>query len=393
MKINLSTFKSRLTYSDDFVRQTEKFIAEIERELGFTLNVTDLEDYECDLKLIFVQTGGSEGLFLKDFDKLQEPYYLLTSGSNNSLASSMEILTYLNKIGKIGEIIHGDVKYIAKRILELSTLERAKKQLSKSRLGVVGKPSDWLIASVPDYNKVKEKLGVTLVDIPIAEVEERVQNAVQTAETNYSGFAENELKTSAKILDALKEVVKDYRLDGLTIRCFDLLTSLKGTGCLALSQLNTDGIVGTCEGDVTAMLCMLIARITTCQSAFQANPSRIDAENNNILFAHCAVPFDMTKDYKFDTHFESGIGVAVKGEMKECRATIFRVSSDLRRYFVSNATIMENCRYDDLCRTQIVVKLDKPVAELLKNPCGNHHIIIYGEHADLLEKLFSNLLK
>lgn len=393
MKINLSTFKSRLTYSKEFDTQIAKFISEIENELGYALNLSELDDYDCDLKLIFVQTGGSEGLFLDEFDKLQEPYYLLTNGSNNSLASSMEILTYLNKIGKKGEIIHGDIKYVAKRITQLAAVERAKKALRGARLGVVGKPSDWLIASVPDYDEVKRKLGVTLVDIPIADVEKSVKEAVQKADVPYGGFDKNDLETSAKILDALKGVARDHRLNGMTLRCFDLLTSLHGTGCVALSQLNSDGIVGTCEGDVTAMLCMMIARALTNQSAFQSNPSRIDVENNSILLAHCAVPFDMTKEYKFDTHFESGIGVAVKGEMREDRATVFRISSDLKRYFVSNATITQNCHYSDLCRTQIVVKLDKPVTELLKNPCGNHHVVIYGEHADVIDELLTTLLK
>ena len=40
-------------------------------------------------------------------------------------------------------------------------------QPQKLRLGVVGKPSDWLIASSVDYAAVLEKMNIEMVDIPI----------------------------------------------------------------------------------------------------------------------------------------------------------------------------------------------------------------------------------
>ena len=38
------------------------------------------------------------------------------------------------------------------------------------RLGVVGKPSDWLIASHVNYADVLERMNIELVDIPISEM-------------------------------------------------------------------------------------------------------------------------------------------------------------------------------------------------------------------------------
>ena len=130
MVIKLSTFKSRLKHSPEFDKDTDEFIGGIERILGAQLSYADIADYDCDLKLIFVQTGGSEGLFLENFGKLQEPYYLLTNGSNNSLAASMEILTYLNVRSKTGEIIHGSAEYIAERIKRLTAINNAKRKLA-----------------------------------------------------------------------------------------------------------------------------------------------------------------------------------------------------------------------------------------------------------------------
>lgn len=382
MNVKVATFQSRLQHSPTFAEEIARFTQDVEKELGSKLNYSTLEDYDCDIKLIFVQTGGSEGFFMQNFDKLREPYYLLTNGANNSLAASLEILTYLNSLGKKGEILHGSARYIADRIKQLAFVDSAKNKLKRSRLGVVGHPSDWLVASSPKYAQVTEKLGITLVDIPMSEVEK----------PTVAASPKNDMDTSVSIYDALKSVAAKYRLDGLTLRCFDLLTSLKGTGCLALAKLNAEGVIGTCEGDIMAMISMLVAATVSGQSTFQANPSRLNTDDNTIVFAHCTAPLDMLTSYRYDTHFESGIGIAIKGELKTGRVTVFRMAEDLKRYFVTQGDIVENLDDKSLCRTQIRIKLDTPVTELLTAPCGNHHIIMYGEHAEAIKSLLDALL-
>ena len=39
---------------------------------------------------------------------------------------------------------------------------------------------------------------------------------------------------------ALKTILQRHDLQGFTIRCFDLLTSIHNTGCVALAQLNSE---------------------------------------------------------------------------------------------------------------------------------------------------------
>ena len=41
----------------------------------------------------------------------------------------------------------------------------------KLRLGVVGKPSDWLIASTVNYRDVLEQMNIELIDIPIEQIQ------------------------------------------------------------------------------------------------------------------------------------------------------------------------------------------------------------------------------
>ena len=65
-------------------------------------------------------------------------------------------------------------------------------------------------------------------------------------------------------------------------------------------------------------------------------------ETGEMLFAHCTIPFNMVDYYELDTHFESGIGVGIRGYMKEGPVTIFKVSGDLSRCFIEEGELVQN---------------------------------------------------
>lgn len=390
MKIKVSGLSSDINRATLLSDRTAAFFSSIGQCLGGELIPAPLEDRDADLKLIFIASGGSEGKFLRAFDLIEPPVYLLTSGTDNSLAASVEILTWLNGKGVPGEILHGSSDYIARRIRAILSGDSAVSGHRSGNLpvyssaalggtyGVVGRPSDWLIASVPSYEKVFSTFGTTLADIPMEELLEAYREQPET-EKNRDGL---DFAGARRLENAVLEIRKRHGLDGLTIRCFDLLDSIHTTGCLSLARLNTEGFIGTCEGDIMSMLSMAVVRKVTGQSSFQANPSRIEADANSMVIAHCTLPYDMTESYRFDTHFESGIGVAVKGELREQPVTVFRLSADMRTYWCAEGRIVRNLDEKTLCRTQIEIVFDEPyrVADLLQTPCGNHHIVFYGRH-------------
>ena len=110
-----------------------------------------------------------------------------------------------------------------------------------------------------------------------------------------------------------------------------------------------------------------------------------------MLFAHCTIPFNMVERYVLDTHFESGIGVGIRGYMKEGPVTIFKVSGNLERHFIEEGELVRNQAKPDLCRTQQVIQLRhlSQTAYFLTNPIGNHHIILPGHHQELLEEMLA----
>ncbi len=359
----------------------------------------DFRDYGGhDLELIYVRTGGTEGIFKNELPRMlrqsKQPFYLLTSGKSNSLAASMEILSYLRQQGLKGEILHGSDEYIKGRITTLQQVGKAMRALNGCRLGVIGEPSDWLIASQAKYRTIEDMLGIEIVNIDMDELLMLIDRIPNDIESDLLEKAPNEeirqsLTGAERIYEALKLIVEGYDLQGFTIRCFDLLTAVKNTGCVALAKFNAQGIVASCEGDVPAMVSMKIAQAVTGKSGFQANPARINPETGEMLFAHCTIPLDMVESYELDTHFESGIGVGIRGFMKPGPVTIFKVSGGLGRHFAEEGILVENQGNPDLCRTQQVIQLnDKDAAKyFLTKPIGNHHIIMQGNYKAVLDEI------
>ena len=371
MNIAIYTITSTLHNEEAIAAATRLFLDSLNIEYDF--RGENFSDYGSHtLSLIYVRTGGTEGIFRQLLPELQKrsshPFYLLTSGKSNSLAASMEILSYLRQHQLQGEIIHGSVDYIKRRIDLLTQVASAKTRLKGCRLGVIGEPSDWLISSAADYERVKSLLGIELIDIPMKELLETLGSTPMTTpkESSETEKIQQALPGANQIYLALKQLTERYQLQGFTLRCFDLLSAVKNTGCLALAKLNSEGYVAGCEGDVPAMLSMMISRALTGVSGFQANPARINPETGEMLFAHCTIPGSVT---------------------------LFKVSGNLSRNFIQEGELTDNQAQPDLCRTQQIIRLDAPsqTQYFLTNPIGNHHIIIPGRHKSALEEILKGL--
>ncbi len=394
--IAVYTITARLHDENSVSRISDSFLKGIFPEGDFEYNDSDFRDFGTHaLDLIYIRTGGAEGIFKHLLPEMLargiDRYYLLTSGKSNSLAASLEILSYLRQQGLKGEVLHGSETYLQERFHAIEQVEEARLSLREKRIGVIGEPSDWLIASHADPMAVLDKLGVRMVEIPMEELLVEIGKAQGESAPEGQEMqrkVRDAYPGAVKIYNALKVLVERYRLDAFTLRCFDLLTAVGNTGCLALACFNSEGIPASCEGDVPALLSMMIAHALTGVSGFQANPARIDTETGEMLFAHCTIPFNMVENWSFDTHFESGIGVGIHGIFPEGPVTVFKVSGDLKRHFAAEGELVGNQYEQDLCRTQVNLHLSPEDARyFLQNPIGNHHIIIPGHCKALLEEL------
>jgi len=372
---------------------------------NFNLHWVDASEADSlqddDFCIAFIASGGTEQLYQQSFSKLSRPYLLLADGQANSFAAALEISAWIRQTGQQSEILHGSTESIIARIRQIGKLHAALCALQDKRIGVIGTPSSWLIASEVDFFLAKQRWGVNYVSISLErlvhlyhEVEEKeievLANQLMGATSGFREATPKDLREALRIYMALKTLVKEERLDALTLACFNLIEQTGTTGCLALSLLNDEGIIAGCEGDLQTVFTMLVAKTLTGQDTFMANPSMIDAAANELLISHCTIGLKQTERFCLRSHFESGKGIAIQGILPTGPITLLRCGGEcLDTYFVSRGILLENTDNPNMCRTQVRLRLETPVNYFLHHPIGNHHVLIAGDYSDLFHEFFS----
>lgn len=400
MVINLITFAS-LLHKQASVRSSHEVIL-TELEKYFIVNLIDYQDINKlspdDFSVIFVATGGVERLVIQHFEQLPRPAILLADGMQNSLAAALEISSWLRSRGMKSEILHGELPEIIKRIIVLHSNFMAQRSLFGMRIGVIGAPSNWLIASNVDYLLSKRRWGVEYVDIPLEHIyenyEQTTDDEVGEACAALAGKAlacreatPEDMIKAMRLYRAVKKVVEEENLSAITLSCFRLIEQTGTTGCLALALLNDEGIIAGCEGDLQSIFTMLAVKVLTGKPSFMANPSLINARTNEIVLAHCTVGITQAEKFIIRNHFETESGIGIQGLMPTGDVTIVKCGSEsLDEYYLTTGTLTENTNYINMCRTQVRIKLNSPADYFLKNPLGNHHIMLHGNYEKILDE-------
>ena len=396
--MNLLVLRSSFQ-TDDFVRnEYANLIQRLEKECHAEISVVGdgMPHPQTTADAVMIATGGVENLFKTLFNG-NGPVTLIADGRNNSLAASLEILTWLEGQGIEGRIIHGTNDEI---IAALAGAQHVA-PLRGLRIGLFGRPSDWLIASDVDRDYLLEHFGVETLDIDLKRLIDGIKaipqaDAVKVAQAivkKANAVKEPscaDMVEAAKTYLAIKKICQEERLDAMTIRCFDIVNTCGTTSCLALALLNDEGIVAGCEGDMQTLMSMLLAKRLCGEEAFMANPSNLTQHSS--MLAHCTIPLTMCDDISIRSHFESGIGVAIQGTLPLTDYTIFKWGgAKLDRYFVTEAQAVEIPYSDHFCRTQITLNVDlRPY--LLKHSIGNHHVIIKGRHEKAIREFMNENL-
>lgn len=376
---------------------SEEFLAGLSKALGEEVVCAEMDEVKQQaLPIYFIVSGGAERGFEAAYTETKEPYILLTTPGYNSLAASMEIMGFLEEHGLKGEILHGSHETIAKRLGVLKRVAEAKEKISHMKLGCFGSPGG-LIASDADFGSFQKKCGAELVlfglDELVAEYHKGGYPENQyTEDLKAKGYDAAEVEKALNVYGALKRLIEKYHLHGVTVKCFDLLDMIHTTGCLALAVLNAEGIPAACEGDQKSVISMAVLQALTGVSGFMANPSCMDPDSGEIIFAHCTLPLDMPEKYSLTTHFESGIGVAVACDLSSQVMTLFKCDDKLERYYAGRAQLIETMHRSDLCRSQMRLHLEDGTAYFSSRPISNHHIICKGDWKEVIDEYFRQMM-
>ncbi len=406
MKLNLITFASSLASRESIFTDHHELLDAIAGKY----DVQYIFPKELDKPLpdgatmVLVGSGGVEEMVKANINRLPSYVVLIADGLKNSLAASLEILSWMRLNSLHGRVLHGPTSFIMQGINDYAQAYEVIDKLNGKIVGVIGKPSGWLIASNVDYQAMRERWGVTIVDITLDEVVEGyeavsdadVQDITDEFMRNAIGIKEpsrDEVVKAMRLYRSIKNIVEQYHLDAFTLNCFDLIPTTRTTGCVALALLNQEGIPAGCEGDEQTLLTMLAVQAATGEMTFMANPSKIlDNAAHEIVLAHCTIAPAMTDRYIVRDHYESLSGVAVEGIFEPMDMTVVKCGgAGMERYFISKAHLIECTTNPNMCRTQLHLRLDEPLDYFLERSIGNHHVIVRGDHVEKLVTVFQQL--
>ena len=282
---------------------------------------------------------------------------------------------------------------------EATSADALVKALSGCTIGLIGEASPWLIASGIDKEALSERCGVSFREISIGTLADKylgyrelwknhTLSAGARAELDevlcrFSCSLEGDrttedLSDAAIMYLALASICKEEHLDAVTVKCFDLLSSCKTTACLALALLNDNGKIAGCEGDIPSICTMLAIYKALGRPSFMANPASIDSDNLSIDFAHCTIPTVMVESCTLPSHFESGIGIGINGELPLGNYTLCKLSGKtLERSLICNGRLVKGEYLSNRCRTQVrfIFESKAEFDAFCKARVGNHIIL------------------
>ena len=431
MQINLSLISSSL-HNITELSQKRMEVIEALKALGDVSIFKNSSPASCGIEsatgeivnVAYVLTGGTESLFIKLFGEncsRLSNITIISDAYHNSLAASQEICTWLYNNGVQHRHIHIPLHSPDATLNRLPTLLCAEspapqrtecnagvaatsadalvKALGGCTIGLIGEASPWLIASGIDKEALSKRCGVSFREICIGTLADKylgyrelwknhTLSAGARAELDevlcrFSCSLEGDrtaedLSDAAIMYLALASICKEEHLDAVTVKCFDLLSSCKTTACLALALLNDNGKIAGCEGDIPSICTMLAVYKALGRPSFMANPASIDSDNLSIDFAHCTIPTVMVESCTLPSHFESGIGIGINGEVPLGNYTLCKLSGKtLERSLICNGRLVKGEYLSNRCRTQVrfIFESKAEFDAFCKARVGNHIIL------------------
>lgn len=365
----------------------------------------NLKKEDFDVLLVCIATWSEDHHLLDLLSYVDKPVILRAypAFDTGSLCCAHQIGAVFTDIGKKYEFVYGepDDSKMAVKVKNIAVPYALARVMGQARVGAIGGRVKGMTEIAYDEFAIKEKLGARVVNLDEKEMTAKV--AAITDDEARAVLAEKKpclmgCKVTAKEEDvlesikyymALKALAEEYSLSALSVKCY---TTYMGKVCLGYSLLAEEGIVGSCEGDVTNALTMQLLYELSNRPINNTDLLYLHEDENTILFAHCG---------------SSGFSIA-GGEIELAPVRLAEIGVCCK--FVQapgKVTAVNICGHGDTFRLSymvgdaipcgmefpgnpVVIHFDKSVEEIneaiMANGIGHHWMVAYGDLSEALER-------
>jgi len=200
---------------------------------------------------------------------------------------------------------------------------------------------------------------------------------------------------------AMWDIMQQYGAQAIAVDCLGLFYGgkLSAYPCMGFTQLNNDGYVGACEGDLPSTLTMLTMTYLAGVPGYISDPV-IDTSKNQIIYAHCVAPTKVfgpdgkNNPYHIRSHSEDRKGACVRSLMPLGETvTTLEISAVRKEISFHQAVTVENIDEDKACRNKLAAEVKGDINKLLSewDRRGWHRVTFYGDHKSSA-RMFSSLM-
>ena len=374
---------------------------------------------DCDLLLIFQATFADATLVTSLAEAATAPIFLWAvpepwTGGRLRLNS----LCGINLAGHALTLrgINYDYGYglpedqaVLQKVYRLASVGALLRRLSRAKFGVVGQHPDGMDSCHLDEVTLKEKFGVTIVPIPLAEVfnrsrsiadaeVDRIRGKLDKQLDNLATLDTKALKGTLQVYAALQAITEEKGLDGLAVRCWpEFFTELGCAACGAMSMLS-DGfahhrpIPCSCEADINGTLTQFVLQTLSGMPAFGTDIVGVDADKDQIALWHCGLaPLSMADPAEQPhgtVHSNRGLPLLMDFTLKPGWVTITRISratGALQLVVGEGEMLREPKPFGGTAGTLRLDLSAKRFLDVLISQGLEHHVsLTYGRHMETL---------
>jgi len=360
-----------------------------------------LEEIRCENILLW---GFPESLKL-----ISQGHFL---GSNSAFTVLRNAMWQMDFKFKAIQKFPGDRKAI-EEILNFIRASYVSRLMKKIKVGLIGYCSMGIYTTCFDQQKIRKVFGTEIdssadsyilykkmQEVDGSKIAKIGNDLKKRCKIDNTIIENGSLEKSIRMYIALGDMIDEADWKGVSVKCqHEFSTYLRCTACLPLSMLTDEGIMCTDEGDIHALITMIIMKYLSEKNAPLYFGDIYKLEEGGFLMSHCGLsPHSCAKEKTKVTLLPQNTRISKDGKttggvissytFKEGKVTIGRVENDRSGSYIfhfcnGNVKPIESLGYG---MSTLVFNLEVNGEMFAENQLANHYIFIYEDIKSKIEE-------
>ncbi len=284
---------------------------------------------------------------------------------------------------------------------------KAQAAIARARIAIAGYRADGFFNLDVDELALYNKFGCLIDHYELMELYNSNPDSVtinhykQKITNNFTlNISQEQLEKTAVLCAKFIHFFKEKGITALALRCWPEFAKDFGIApCAAMSILQAEGYIISCEGDIDCTLTMIAHRAMGEEAPFIADISQADLADNSVLLWHCGVAplchANTTQGCSLESYHAGGAGVTADFVLKDGQVNLARFDSVNGKYrlFCTNGKAVA-CKRElkgTYAKAILEGSLDELLDKIIYNGIAHHVSVAYGNYLGAMKILARNL--